>query len=59
MPQKLMRTLSEELRVWRATLEKMRGSNVEEVDAVIRHIDASIDSVDALRLADKVDSVVR
>jgi hypothetical protein len=59
MPQKLMKTLTEELLVWRATLEKMRGTNPSEVDVVIGHIDASIRSVNALRAADEIDKVVR
>jgi len=59
MPQKLMQSLAEELLVWRATLVKMRGTNVKEVNDVIAHIDASINSVNALRSADKVDNVVR
>jgi hypothetical protein len=59
MTQKLMKTLTEELLVWRATLAKMRGTNATEVDDVIAHIDASIKSVDALRTADEADKVVR
>jgi len=56
---KLVQTLAEELLVWRATLVKMRGTNVKEVDALIAHIDDSITSVNALRSADKDDNVVR
>lgn len=59
MTEKLIQALAEELLVWRATLVKMRGTNAIEVDAVISHIDASIDSVNALRSADEVDKVVR
>jgi len=59
MPQKLMQALVEELLVWRTKLETMRGTNVEEVDAVIGHIDASINSIKALHTADAVDNVVR
>jgi len=59
MPQKLMQSLAEELLVWRATLVKMRGTNVKEVNDVIAQLDASINSTNALRSADKVDNVVR
>ena len=59
MTQKLIQTLSEELLVWRATLVKMRGTNVKEVDDLIGHIDASINSVNALCSADRIDKVVR
>jgi len=59
MPIRLMKTLTEELRVWRTTLEGMRGTNVAEVDAVIATIEASIKSVDALRAADEIDKVAR
>jgi hypothetical protein len=62
MPQKLTRTLAEELlvwRVWRATLVNMRGTNDAEVDGVIDKIDAAIRSVSNLRAADDIDKVVR
>jgi len=56
---RLMKTLTEELTAWRATLETMKGTNVAEVDDVIAHIEASIKSVAALREADRIDKVDR
>jgi hypothetical protein len=37
----------------------MRATNAAEVDAVIAYIEASIDSVAALRDADRIDKVDR
>ena len=59
MPQKLVQALAEELLVWRAALVKMRGTNAREVNSLIGHIDASIDSVNTLQTADRVDNFVR
>jgi len=56
---KLVQVLAEELLVWRASLVKMRGTNIMEVDDLIGHIDASINSVNALHSADEKDHVVR
>lgn len=56
---KLVQVLAEELLVWRATLVKMRGVNIKEVDNVIGHIDASIHSVNGLISADELDHVAR
>ena len=56
---KLVQVLADELLVWRASLVKMRGTNYEEVDNVISHIDTSIRSVNALISADQLDHVVR
>jgi hypothetical protein len=54
-----MKALTEELIAWRQTLETMRGTNVTQVDAVIDQINASIESVDALRAADRIDRIER
>jgi hypothetical protein len=56
---RMMKTLTEELLAWRATLETMKGTNVAEVDNVIAHIEASIKSVASLREADRIDKVDR
>jgi len=56
---KLVQALAEELLVWRANLVNMRGTNDKEVDDLIGHIDASINSVNGLHSADEADNVVR
>jgi hypothetical protein len=57
--ERLLQTLTAELREWRATLETMRETNYEEVDAVIDHLEDSIQSVRALQAADVIGKVMR
>ncbi len=56
---KMVKTLTDELVVWRETLVGMRGTNGVEVDAVIGSLDESIKSIAALRAADTADKLVR
>jgi len=46
MTTRILQTLADELRVWRVTLVDLRDvKGIEEIDELIRHIDAAIEAI--------------
>jgi hypothetical protein len=45
MPARILQTLADELRVWCATVVKLRDKHGAEVGDLIHHIDATIESI--------------